>query len=131
MSTAEKVAFIDCLAGGGAIEGEILDLERDEPALKAPLVPGLPYRRSEAIYAVRNEMATTLDDVLSRRTRARLLARDATAAAAESVAQLIAPELGWDAARTATEVAAYRAALELERTAAGLPEHALDESIGA
>ena len=54
---------------------------------------------------MRHEMATTLDDVLSRRTRARLLGRDATAAAAESVAQLIAPELGWDAARIAAEVA--------------------------
>ncbi len=49
------------------------------PDLARPLVPGLPYRRSEAIYAVRHEMATTLDDVLSRRTRARLLGRDATA----------------------------------------------------
>ncbi|MGZ6995730.1 MAG: glycerol-3-phosphate dehydrogenase/oxidase [Acidimicrobiia bacterium] len=115
----------------GSFQREILDLERDEPALSAPLVPGLPYHRSEAIYAVRNEMATTLDDVLSRRTRARLLGRDASSAAAESVAQLIAPELGWDAARIATEVAAYRAALDLEREAASLPEHALDESIGA
>ena len=40
-----------------------------------PLVPGLPYLRAEAIHAVRAEMATTLDDVLSRRTRARLLDR--------------------------------------------------------
>ena len=55
----------------------------------------------------------------------------ACSAAAESVAQLIAPELGWDAARIATEVASYRAALDLERESAGLPEHALDESIGA
>jgi len=72
-----------------------------------------------------------LDDVLSRRTRARLLGRDATAAAAESVAELIAPELGWDARRTAMEVASYREALAAEREAAGLPEQAIDESIGA
>lgn len=115
----------------GSLSRDVLDLERDRPELKAPLVPGLPYHRSEAVYAVRNEMATTLDDVLSRRTRARLLGRDATSAAADSVAQLIAPELGWDAARIATEVASYRAALDLERESAGLPEHALDESIGA
>jgi glycerol-3-phosphate dehydrogenase len=94
-------------------------------------VPGLPYRRSEAIYAVRAEMATTLDDVLSRRTRSRLLGTDATAAAAESVARLIAPELGWDESRIASEVSSYRAALAEERSHAGLPEHALDESIGA
>ena len=35
--------------------------------------------RAEVVYAVRAEMARTVDDVLSRRTRARLLARDASA----------------------------------------------------
>jgi glycerol-3-phosphate dehydrogenase len=115
----------------GILAREILELERADPSLAAPLVPGLPYRRSEAIFAVRQEMATTLDDVLSRRTRARLLARDATSLAAEAVARLIAPELEWDAARTASEVSEFRAALVHERTAAGLPEQALDESIGA
>ena len=32
--------------------------------LGEPLVPGLPYLRAEAVYAVRHEMARTLDDVL-------------------------------------------------------------------
>jgi glycerol-3-phosphate dehydrogenase len=66
-------------------------------------------------------MATTLDDVLSRRTRARLLLRDATAAAADEVARLIAPELGWDEDRIRSEVDGFRAALEHERTSAELP----------
>ena len=44
-----------------------------DPALGEPLVPGLPYLKAEAVYAARHEMARTLDDVLSRRTRARLL----------------------------------------------------------
>ncbi len=115
----------------GILARELVELEQADPSLREPLVAGLPYRRSEAVYAVRHEMATTLDDVLSRRTRARLLGRDATAAAAEGVAALIAPELGWDAARIAQEVSTFRAALVHERTAAGLPEQALDESIGA
>ena len=67
----------------------------DRPDLADPLVPGLPYLRAEATYAVRHEMARTLDDVLSRRTRARLLARDASADAAAAVAELVAPDLGW------------------------------------
>ncbi len=46
-------------------------------------------------------MARTVDDVLSRRTRARLLARDDSAAAAAAVAALIGPQLGWDAAERA------------------------------
>jgi len=70
---------------------------------------------------VREEMATTLSDVLARRTRAQLRARDATAAAAEGVAALIAPLLGWDADEAARQVAAYREAVEHEREAADLP----------
>jgi glycerol-3-phosphate dehydrogenase len=93
-----------------------------DPALGEPLVPGLPYRKAEALYAVRYEMAITLDDVLARRTRARLLARDATAAAAADVAALIAPELGWSADRTGDEVARYRAEAAHEREVPGLPE---------
>ncbi|MEP6624214.1 MAG: glycerol-3-phosphate dehydrogenase/oxidase [Acidimicrobiia bacterium] len=109
----------------GSMAADVLTLSETDD-LNTPLVEGLPYRRAEAVYAVREEMATTLDDVLSRRTRARLLARDATAAAAEDVARLIASELGWDEDRIRSEVDTFRAALEHERTAAGLPETALD-----
>ena len=38
-----------------------------------PLHPALPYIGAEVIWAVRKEMARTLDDVLSRRTRALFL----------------------------------------------------------
>jgi glycerol-3-phosphate dehydrogenase len=93
--------------------------------LGEPLVPGLPYRRAEGLYAVRYEMATTLDDVLSRRTRARLLGRDASAAAADSVADLIGGELGWSVDERARQVAAYRQAADREREVPGLPETAV------
>jgi glycerol-3-phosphate dehydrogenase len=73
------------------------------------LVPGLPYIRAEAIYAARYEMAETLEDVLSRRTRALLLDRDASAAVALEVARLIAPELGWSPDRVEHEVKAFLA----------------------
>jgi glycerol-3-phosphate dehydrogenase len=93
-----------------------------DPSLGEPLVPGLPYRRAEALYAVRYEMATTLDDVLARRTRARLRNRDATAAAADDVAALVGAELGWSDDRRAAEAAAYREAARRERQVPGLPE---------
>ena len=105
-------------------------LVREDPTLGEPLVVGLPYVRAEAIYSARHEMARTVDDVLTRRTRARLLGRDSSAAAAESVARLLAPELGWDAAEIERQVAVYRAAVTAERDFAGLPEHALDASLG-
>ena len=93
-----------------------------DPTLGDPLVEGLPYARAEALYAVRHEMATTVDDVLARRTRARLQARDASAAAAPAVARLIAPELGWSAEEAERQAAAYVAAVDAERAAPGLPE---------
>jgi glycerol-3-phosphate dehydrogenase len=67
------------------------------------------------VFGVRHEMACTLDDVLDRRTRARVLARDATAAAADDVARLLAPELGWDDRRVRTEVDSYRTSIDHER----------------
>jgi glycerol-3-phosphate dehydrogenase len=70
------------------------------PSLAGPLVPGLPYLRAEAVYAARHEMARTLDDVLSRRTRAVILDREASRGAAAGAGALLAPELGWDDAET-------------------------------
>jgi glycerol-3-phosphate dehydrogenase len=99
----------------------VLAIADADPQLREPLVPGLPYWRAEAVYAARHEMARTLDDVMSRRTRARLLARDASATVAADVAALLAPELGWSADDQRREVDAYRAAVERERTSAALP----------
>jgi glycerol-3-phosphate dehydrogenase len=106
----------------GTEGADVEALVDQEPALGEPLVPGLPYLKAEAVHAVRSEMARTLDDVLSRRTRARLLARDDSAAAAEDAAALVGRELGWDDAERARQVKEYRAAVAAERDAADLPE---------
>ena len=98
----------------------------DDHELGEPLVPGLPYLKAEAVHAARREMARTLDDVLARRTRARLLARDDSAAAADDVATLVGRELGWDDAEQARQVKEYRAAAAAERDAADLPETAIE-----
>ena len=55
------------------------------------------------------EGALTLDDVLTRRTHVAIEDPDAGIDAAAEVAALIAPVLGWDAARQKEEVAAYEA----------------------
>jgi glycerol-3-phosphate dehydrogenase len=108
----------------------VLALADKEPSLRAPMVPGLPYIRAEAVYAARNEMALSLDDVLTRRTRARLLGRDATVAVAAEVAALIAPELGWDDAEQAAQVTRYQQLVKSERASAHLPETAIEAAIG-
>ncbi len=109
----------------------VLVMAERDPDLARPLVPGLPYLRAEAVYAVRYEMARTIDDVLSRRTRARLLARDDSAAMATEVADLLAPELGWDAEERTRQIATYMASVEEERTRPHLPAVALDAALGA
>ncbi|MGQ0802605.1 MAG: FAD-dependent oxidoreductase [Actinomycetota bacterium] len=120
------------LAGRYGTEADaVQELIDADPALGEPMVPGLPYLRAEAVFAVRHEMARTLDDVLSRRTRARLLARDASARVADDVAGLVGAELGWSDAERTREVEDYRAAVKAERAAADLPETALDASFGA
>jgi glycerol-3-phosphate dehydrogenase len=105
----------------GADARVIVDMVAADPALGEPLVPGLPYLRAEAVYAARHEMVVTLDDVLSRRTRARLLARDASAGAAEAAAALVAGELGWSAEEQRRQVEQYRASVAAERAALQAP----------
>ena len=100
----------------------IRSLIAEHPELAEPLVTGLPYVRAEAIHAVTQEMATTLDDVLVRRTRCLLFDREATLAAARSVAELIAPVAGWDATRVDAEVAAFTEICAHESTAALVTE---------
>ncbi len=84
----------------------LLGLCAADPSLAGPLVEGLPYLRAEAVWAARQEMAHTLEDVLARRTRATILDRRATLLAAPGVADLLAGELGWDRAERAQQVAA-------------------------
>jgi glycerol-3-phosphate dehydrogenase len=105
----------------GTEAGAVQDLLDPDPSLARPVVQGLPYLAAEAVHAVRHEMATTLHDVLDRRLRARMLARDATSGVAAEVARLIAPELGWTEQEADHQADAYRAALTAEAKVAGLP----------
>jgi glycerol-3-phosphate dehydrogenase len=104
-------------------------LADDDPDLARPLVPGLAYLRAEAVHAARHEMATTLIDVLARRTRAHLEDRAACLAAASDVAELLGRELRWDARRTTAEVAAYVTLCDAELAAATVPDarHAVSQ----
>ncbi len=64
---------------------------------KEALDPRLPYIGAEVIWALRFEMARTVEDVLARRTRALFLDARAAMAMAPAVAQLMAKELNKNA----------------------------------
>jgi hypothetical protein len=68
---------------------------KSPPWLKK-LHPELPYINTEVVWAVRAEMARTVEDVLARRTRALLLGARASIEAAPRVAELMARELRRD-----------------------------------
>ena len=85
----------------------IKDLIAENPTFGRPLIDGLPYLRAEAVFACRHEMAQTLDDVLSRRTRARIINRRATLASARSVAELMAVELNWNSAEIDRQISEF------------------------
>ena len=118
--------------------GDLAPYGADAPAVEAlcreiedgtaRLHPALPYRRGEVVWAAREEMARTVDDVLARRTRALLLNARASLEAAPDVAALLAEELGFGAAWQKKQVAAFRTLAEgylvsrVESRGAGEPE---------
>ncbi len=70
-----------------ALGGE-LDLLR-------PLVPGRPFLEAEVAWAVRHELALSVDDVLSRRLRLSPELGEHREAVASRVAGIMSRELGW------------------------------------
>ena len=73
-----------------------------------PLDGELPYTGAEVVWAVRQEMARTVEDILARRTRALFLNAPAALRMAERVAQLMARELGQGAEWEAGELQGFR-----------------------
>ncbi len=78
----------------GTDADEVRKLSRSESNEPTTLHSDLPITQGEIIWACRNEMARTVDDVLSRRTRALLLNAKSAEEIAEKVARVMQKELG-------------------------------------
>jgi glycerol-3-phosphate dehydrogenase len=98
----------------------VLALADDRPELLEPIVTGLPYIGAEVLYAVRDEMALHVGDVLARRTRAAIQDARASANTASRVAQLMSDALGWDEARERAEISDFLTEVAQDLAAAGL-----------
>ncbi len=77
-------------------------------ALSAPVVPTLPYIVAELHYAVEQEMALTLGDLLIRRLHVAYETRDHGIAAAPAAARAVGPLLGWSESDYTAQLAEYR-----------------------
>ncbi len=106
----------------GSCVDDLLALIGERPDLARPLEGSGGYLAVEVVYACTHEGALRLDDVLARRTRTAIETRDRGLAAAPQAAALMAPELGWDEARTAREIARYRGAVAVSLAAEAEPD---------
>ena len=68
----------------------------------------LPYIWAEVAFAVTADLATTVDDVLSRRVPLLLVGRDQGLDVAARVADVAGDVLGWDAERRSSEIERYQ-----------------------
>ena len=97
------------LAPYGSDAPRIQALMKERPALAEPLHPERSVTGAQVVWAARHEMARTVEDVLSRRTRTLLLDAAASVAMAPRVAALLADELGHSADWEEEQAAAYTA----------------------
>jgi len=92
----------------GSNRNDIMALAQTHPGLTDRIHADLPYTIAQVIWAVRHEMACTLEDVLARRTRSLLLDARASMSAAPDVAALMAKELGKGKEWEDQQISAYR-----------------------
>jgi glycerol-3-phosphate dehydrogenase len=85
-----------------------------ETDLIRPLVPGRFFLEAEVAWAVRHELAFSLDDILARRTRLAQELPDRGAAIAPRVAEIVGAQLGWGTSRQRLEVDSYLATARRE-----------------
>ena len=107
---------------------DVLEIVESDSSLAAQ-VPGGTYIAAEVVHAARHEGALHLDDVLARRLRISIEGEERGNLAAESVASLMARELGWSDQRRSTEVQRWYQRVEAERAANAAPDDSTADSI--
>jgi glycerol-3-phosphate dehydrogenase len=86
----------------------MLQLQEKEPELREKLHTNYDYTLAEVVWAIRHEMATTIDDVLARRVRLLFLDARAAIACSDKVAYLLAKELGYDLSWTENQLIEFK-----------------------
>ena len=99
----------------GSLTPEVLALAADAPELLEPVPGAEEYLMVEMVWSAQREAALHLDDLLARRLRVSVDTWDRGVDVAHEVADIVAPILGWDAARIENEVEHYRVRVAAER----------------
>jgi glycerol-3-phosphate dehydrogenase len=104
----------------GTDSPKVLDLAEQDSQLLQPFSAGGIPIRAEAVYAIREEMAQTIEDVLLRRVGLQFHSWREAAQAAPVVGQLLARELAWNDAQTREAVDAYLGSIHHLLQSAGI-----------
>ena len=102
----------------GSLFVEVLEATQSDEKLALPLSTQLPYIGAEILYAVTHEGAMSIADVMERRSRIWFEASDYGLASVNSVADVIAPHLGWKAAQKRASIAEYKDLVKRAKTSA-------------
>jgi glycerol-3-phosphate dehydrogenase len=108
----------------GSDADKIRELRDSDAELAHQMNPALPQIAAEVVWAAREEMARSVEDVLARRTRALFLNARAAVAMAPEAARLLAKELGKDDAWVRVELSRFNELAKqymLEKIAEGNP----------
>lgn len=91
----------------GSDREALLDLIKENPQWAEKLHPAFDYIQAEVIWAVRHEMARTVEDILARRVRVLFLDAIVAMEMAPAVAQLMAAEMNRDDTWAIRQVEAF------------------------
>jgi glycerol-3-phosphate dehydrogenase len=91
----------------GTAAEKVLALASENAALLDPILEGRHAIKAEVVYAVRHEMAATIEDVLARRIGMQLYSWRDAIQAAPVVGSLMAKELRWTSSFTRAAIAQY------------------------
>lgn len=91
----------------GTASRNVLELTRAESSLAQPLIPASAQIQAEAVYAVREELSATIEDVISRRIGLQYYSWRDAIKAAPVVGSLMARELQWTGLQEHQAVTGY------------------------
>ncbi len=104
----------------GTDSPKVLEVAKHEAQLLEPIFEGGAPILAEVVYAIREEMAQTIEDILLRRIGVQFHGWKEAAKAAPVVAQLMAREFGWSQAQSNEALSAYLASIQHLLHSAGL-----------
>ena len=113
----------------GTRASDVMELVKHDPQLAQPISAGQARLRAEALFAIRDEMAISIEDVLARRLGVQTQSWKAAIVAAPVVADILAHELDWTETIKKDALDQYEMKIRGLMQKAGLATETLDNAL--